>query len=251
MTSPLPPPAACPTSTTSPDAAELEARPRPAGLDAIHTDPAVPLLVAPCSRSAARYSVLTWHYSRKMPANGKLACFGVWEHGRFVGVIIYGRGATQHLGSPYGLTQAECVELVRVALRDHQQPVTAMIAASLRQLRAACPGLQLVVSYADTGQGHHGGIYQAGNWIYTGTTSPHSPYYVMYGKMIHGRTLRHRALHRPSGETALNFVQRTMDATAHQVKGASIKHRYVYPLNKVIRRRVSGLAKPYPARPVS
>jgi hypothetical protein len=181
-----------------------------------------------------------------MPANGKLARFGVWEHGRFVGSIIYGRGATQYIGSPYGLTQAQCVELVRVALRDHQQPVTQMIAASLRQLREACPGLQLVVSYADTGQNHRGGIYQAGNWIYTGTTSPHSPYYIVHGTPIHGRTLRHKAIHRPPGETALSFVQRTIDPAAHQIKIVSVKHRYVYPLNKSVRRRVSRLAKPYP-----
>jgi hypothetical protein len=140
------------------------------------------------------------------------------------------------------------VELVRVALREHDQPVTQMIAASLRLLHAACPGLLLVVSYADTGQGHHGGIYQAGNWIYTGTTSPSSPYYVVHGRQIHGRTLRHLAVHRPPGETAESFVRRTIDPDVRKVAVASLKHRYVYPLTRTMRRRVAHLAKPYPAR---
>lgn len=179
---------------------------------------------------------------------GKLACFGVWEHGQFTGTVIYGRGATHKLGSPFGLGPTECVELVRVALCDHNQPVTRMVAASLRQLRAACPGLRLVVSYADTGQGHHGGIYQAGNWIYTGTTSPHNPYFVVHGKPVHGRTLRNMAVGRPEDETAEAFVRRTIDPNVYRVNTVPVKHRYVYPLNRSTRRVVARLAKPYPTR---
>ena len=37
-----------------------------------------------------------WHYSQAMPA-GKLVTFGVWEHGRFVGAVLYGRGANHNL----------------------------------------------------------------------------------------------------------------------------------------------------------
>lgn len=212
-----------------------------------HADPEIPLLVAPCGRSAAQYAVLRWHYSACMP-RGKLACFGVWEYGHFIGSVVYGRGATHQLGSPFGLGQTECVELVRVALCEHEQPVTRMVAASLRQLRTACPGLRLVVSYADTGQGHHGGIYQAGNWIYTGTTSPHSPYFVVHGKPVHGRTLRNMAVDRPAGETAEAFVRRMIDPKVYRVKTVPVKHRYVYPLNRATRRAVAPLAKPYPAR---
>ncbi|AIG76997.1 Hypothetical protein AJAP_20685 [Amycolatopsis japonica] len=74
----------------------------------------------------------------------KLAPFGIWEHGEFVGVIIFGRSAAAARAA--------------VALRQHEHPVTQILAASLRQLRAACPGLRLIVSYADTAQGHHGGL---------------------------------------------------------------------------------------------
>ncbi|GAA3465278.1 hypothetical protein GCM10018963_72910 [Saccharothrix longispora] len=106
----------------------------------------------------------------------------------FVGAVIYGREATHKLGSPYGLGQTECVELVRVALTDHATPVTRSIAATLRQLRAACPCLRLVVSYADTAQGHRG-VYQAGSRIYTGTTGSSDCYYVVNGVKTHGRSV--------------------------------------------------------------
>lgn len=211
------------------------------------TDPDLPLLVAPCTNPAARWAVRRWHYTRRPPVHGKLATFGVWEYGAFLGAIIYGRGATQHLGRPYGLGQDQCIELVRVALREHQAPVTRMIAASLRQLRAACPGLRLVVSFADTDAGHHGGIYQAGNWIYTGTTAP-NPLYAVRGRIVHGRTLRHLAVKRPPGETAEAFVRRTIDPQVRKVTTTGVKHRYLYPLDRAMRRQITPLAKPYPRR---
>jgi hypothetical protein len=34
----------------------------------------------------------------------------------------------------------------------------------------------VIVSYADSGMGHHGYIYQATNWIYTGMSDAHSEY---------------------------------------------------------------------------
>ncbi|MEO1370700.1 MAG: protein Mom, partial [Acidobacteriota bacterium] len=55
-----------------------------------------------CSHQAAKHAVLRWHYSRAMPA-AKLVRIGVWEDGRFSGVILYGSGANRHLASPFGL----------------------------------------------------------------------------------------------------------------------------------------------------
>ena len=33
-----------------------------------------------------------------------------------------------------------------------------------------CPGIELIVAFADQGEDHHGGIYQASNFVYTGTS---------------------------------------------------------------------------------
>lgn len=211
------------------------------------TDLDVPLLVAPCGKPAARWAVRQWHYSRRPPAEGKLACFGVWEYGEFIGALIYGRGATQNLGRPYGLGQDQCVELTRIALREHTTPVTRMIAASRRQLRDSNPGLRLIVSFADTDQNHHGGIYQADNWIYTGTTA-RNPIFEVRGRLVHGRTLRHLAVKRPPDETAEAYVRRVIDPDVRKVAATGAKHRYLYPLDKAMRRQISALAKPYPRR---
>ena len=73
---------------------------------------------------------------------------GVWEGPRYVGVIVFGRGATPRIGQPYGLQQGQVCELVRVAMRDHASPVSRMLAVAVRLLKRRCPALRLVISYA-------------------------------------------------------------------------------------------------------
>ncbi len=145
------------------------------------------LRIAGCSFEAAKFAVMNWHYSKTMPA-GKLVKFGVWENDKFIGAVIFGRGANGNLGKPYGLTQTETCELVRVALKSHLSPVTKIVAICLRELSKT--GLRLVVSFADTEQRHVGTIYQAGNWVYTGLAGKAGGVSIkVNGKWIHKRTL--------------------------------------------------------------
>ena len=44
------------------------------------------LVVAPCSYGAAKYAVMNWHYSRRMPVS-PLVRYGVWEDDEFVGFL--------------------------------------------------------------------------------------------------------------------------------------------------------------------
>ena len=121
------------------------------------------LLIKPIGHKQAKYAVLNWHYSEAMPA-GKLIKYGVFEDEKYIGVIIYGRGANQYVPQSLGLKVTECCELVRVALTSHKNPVTKMIAISLKILKKENPGIKTVFSYADeTNQNHKGIIYKAGN----------------------------------------------------------------------------------------
>lgn len=47
----------------------------------------------------------------------------------------------------------------------------------------------VVVSYADSSMGHHGYIYQATNWIYTGLSTPHTDYKIKGQEDKHNRHL--------------------------------------------------------------
>lgn len=68
-----------------------------------------------CSYQAAKYAVEHWHYSKRMPAGKALHC-GVWEDGSFIGVVIFSRGANNHIARPFNLTQTEVVELTRICI---------------------------------------------------------------------------------------------------------------------------------------
>ncbi len=72
------------------------------------------------THEAAKYACEHWHYSRSVPV-GKLVKFGVWEDGRFVGVVLYscGSAGVGSIGKGLGLKSVDVAELARVALRDH------------------------------------------------------------------------------------------------------------------------------------
>lgn len=198
------------------------------------------LVVAPCSHEAAKHAVMSWHYSKRMPA-GKLVAYGAWE-GRFVGAVIYGRGATPKLGSPYGLDATEVCELVRVALADgHESPTSQVVSQTLRLMKANNPNMRLVVSFADTQQGHRGGIYQAGNWIYAGSVI--KCWISVNGELHHPRSLGAKY---GVGGQSIPWLQQNVDADARNVE-LPPKHRYLYPLDRAMRRQVQALALPYPS----
>ena len=121
------------------------------------------------THKAAKYACENWHYSGCLPS-GKLVKVGVWEEGKFIGVVLFGRGANNRMAGSYGLTQNNACELVRIALKSHSSYVSRIASQAIRFLRRQSPGVRLIISYADPKQGHYGGIYQAGNWVYSGSS---------------------------------------------------------------------------------
>lgn len=198
------------------------------------------LRIAPVPYDAARNAVLRWHYSRKMP-NGRLVRYGAWEDDRFIGVVVFGRGAAPHLAGKWGLTQAEACELVRVALTTHTVPTSQVVAGALRRLRQDNPGLRLVVSFADPAQGHNGGIYQAGNWLYTGAMDE-ARYFRVKGEVRHPR-----AVHLAGWRQSIGWLREHVDPRAEVVTMPG-KYRYLMPLDKQTRRRLAPHGLPYPPR---
>lgn len=194
-----------------------------------------------CSHAAAKYACEKWHYSGTMPV-GKTVKVGVWENGTFVGCVIFSRGATPEIGSPYKLDQTKICELTRVALTTHTTPVSRVLAVAFKFLKNSSPELRLIVYFADQSQGHHGGIYQASNWLYCGGTNTHA--YRVNGTNVHPKTLHGRY---GVGGQSIPWLRANVDANAARVV-AGFKHRYLYPLDEEMRQRIAPLAKPYPKR---
>jgi hypothetical protein len=201
-----------------------------------------PLRIDWATHEAADLACRRWHYSKCMPT-AKTVKVGAWEAERFIGVVIFSRGATPHIGSPYGMDQTEVCELTRVALRDHQTPVSRILSIAIRFLRKHCPDLRLIVSYADADQGHHGGIYQATNWIYTGLHNAGTRgAFIVNGKKTHPRSIG-----AAGGTQSLAWIKANIDANATEfITGG--KHKYVFVLDPSVTEQIKKLAKPYPKR---
>jgi len=180
-----------------------------------------------CSHEAAKYAVEHWHYSRTM-TKSRNNNIGVWEDGQFIGAVIFGYSISPQIGKAFGLEQTQLTELKRVALRSHITPVSRIISISLMMLKKKNPGLRLVVSFADSEQGHNGGIYQAGNWIYIGSSQVEQ-------RFIGGKWRN--------------------DVPANRMKLANVikrlappKYKYLMPLDNEMRKQIEPLRKPYPKR---
>jgi len=195
-----------------------------------------------CTHEAAKYAVTHWHYSKSLPPP-PMVHVGVWEFSKFVGCVLFARGASAALLSPYNIGQTEGCELVRIALGKHITPVSKIVRIALLMLKRSAPRLRLVVSFADPFNGHHGGIYQAGGWIYAGKTSPTSMYLDSKGKMWHARMISSTGTKKVFGK--YKRVLRPSECREIRMPG---KHRYLMALDDDMKRFIMPLAKPYPKR---
>lgn len=159
----------------------------------------------------------------------------------FIGAIIFGRGASPSLLKPYNISEYEGCELVRIALSNHISSVSRMVKIAIKMVKINSPKLRLIVSFADPQYGHSGGIYKAGNWIYTGTTAGSAEYWYN-GKRLHSRQISAKGWNIQQGK--IRITHRPSDCIIVKTTG---KHRYLMPLTDEMREKIEPLRKPYPA----
>ena len=146
--------------------------------------------------------ILDIHYAKRMPSISY--AFGLFKCGELCGVVTYGSPASYTLckGICGEEWKSNVIELNRLVLKHNEKnDASWLVSRSLKMLDSP----KIVVSYADTDQGHIGYVYQATNWFFTGTTKARTD---MASK--DGKHSRH------------NLGDRTL-----RVK-RSAKHRYVY-----------------------
>ena len=124
--------------------------------------------------SEAKEWVLYKHYAHRIPPI--TFAFGLYEGPVLQGVCTFGPPASHDLivgamGEEYTFN---FIELNRLVVNDGlpRNALSFFVSSCLREL----PRPMVVISYADSGKGHHGYIYQATNWIYTGLSKQHTDY---------------------------------------------------------------------------
>lgn len=155
------------------------------------------------------------HYLHRKPPCS--IAFGLFLGEELKGIICYGTPSSSTLrtgiaGAEYALN---VIELTRLWVDDSvpKNGESYLIGNTLK----LC-GKEIIVSYADTSQGHRGTVYQATNWIYTGLSAKRTDW-VVEGLDLHSQTIGDKF-------TAAELREKYGDKFTY--KDRPRKHRYVY-----------------------
>ena len=153
--------------------------------------------------------ILNKHYAQRKPSISY--AYGLFINAVMQGVATIGKPASAPLcvgvcGPEYKLF---VYELNRLITNDNlpKNTLSKFLSGVLKDLKDE---KIIIMSYADEGAGHHGYIYQATNWIYTGKTKSRTDKYMPGNKHPRHYTEEHK----------------------HLRKFRSEKHRYIYVPNK-------------------
>ena len=182
--------------------------------------------------ATAKNFLLPRHYSGRTPSISK--AFGWYsDSNELVAVCTFGKPASNSLcfgicGKEYSDSVYELNRLCRID--DWKEPLSKFVAWCLRELKKEN---WIIVSYSDTAMNHHGYIYQACNFIYTGFSAKRADYCAVGNKHPRHRT-----------------GDRYTDTNVKKIR--SPKHRYVYfctnnkKLKKSWQKSLSYPIMPYP-----
>jgi hypothetical protein len=125
------------------------------------------LIILPIKSEETYPWLLQKHYAKRIPQI--MYAFGLYEESTLVGVVTYGIPASPSLCM--GICGKEwsdkVLELNRLCLQDNTKNQSSFLVSNSIKL---LPKPTIVVSYADQAQGHVGYVYQATNFLYTGST---------------------------------------------------------------------------------
>lgn len=157
------------------------------------------------------------HYARRWPQ--MTYAFGLFFKAELCGVITYGETTSAQLRMNLaGLVfETNIIELSRLCLKyNRPNEASLLVGRSIKLL----PKNKIIVSFADTAQGHLGCVYQAANFLYTGLNCPREQFRIKGKDNLH-------ALSITKGFTRDELREKYGNENC-QYEAVSRKHRYVY-----------------------
>jgi len=180
----------------------------------------------------ARALVNRYHYSHRFPSNVQVCAtwhepgglFG--DSGPPIAAVVFSIPPTRWSEPVW--------ELSRLVRRDDVDcQLTGLISSAVRYIKQT-GRMDLLVSFADRTQGHHGGIYQAASWNYAGKRGARMDGVVVDGVFVPGRSANSRWGTRSPGRLRALGIE----ATPHMDEG---KYLYWKPLTKSGARKAARL----------
>jgi len=195
-----------------------------------------------------RRAIVVGHYSGVMP-DAVQEAVAAFDGLTLVAAVAFGPGgnaATFNAVFP-GSTSSTARELVRLWVIDGAPKNTASFVVA-RAMRLLPADVSLVVSFADSGQGHLGTVYQSLNFRYLGMSSEGTRYVDSSGVEVTSRLANVYRMRNPTrfGDMTLAHVRQELGWTpvvSHQ------KHRYAIGCGRrrrAVNRVLDAACKPYP-----
>ena len=125
------------------------------------------------------------HYAKRIPPIEY--AFGLFNETNLMqGIVTYSTPVSSNLRGIFN-DEFKLMELNRLVINEglEKNCLSFFVSQSLKML----PTPLVIISYADTSQNHHGYIYQATNFIYTGLSAKRTDWKVKGLEHLHGATI--------------------------------------------------------------
>jgi len=126
-----------------------------------------------------------FHYSGYVPTNIQF-CGTLYREGIPVASVFYSIPSTR-----WSEDVLELCRLVRDEMATPKPTLTGLISKSIKEIRRDGK-FNLLISFADSTHGHHGGVYQAASWNYYTIRKPSHDGFLINGIFVPRRTCNHR-----------------------------------------------------------
>lgn len=173
------------------------------------------------SREECKPFILDIHYAKRFPSVS--FAYGLFDEDELIGVVTYGSPFSSTLrngicGAEYG---EYVIELNRLCLKyNRKNEASYLVGRSIRLL----PKNKIIVSFADTAQGHQGYVYQATNFIYCGLSAKRTDWKVKGLEHLHGQTISDEFRGLPNRSK----LMKDKYGDDFYLEERSRKHRYMY-----------------------
>ncbi len=164
--------------------------------------------------------LLKKQYAKSIPSISY--SFGLYENKKLIGVCTFGTPSSSSLRE--GIAGKKYIdyvlELNRLVIESKELNITSFfISKCLKTFDN-----KIIVSYADTEQGHTGKIYQACNFLYTGLSAKRTDWKIKGKEHLHGQTIGDES----RGQKNRAEYMRKKYGSDFYLKDRSRKHRYIY-----------------------
>lgn len=180
------------------------------------------------------------HYAKRIP-NIEYS-FGLFDNKILKGVITFGTPPPNPMIHIFS-NEFKYLELNRLCVIDGlcKNSLSFFVSKSLKYI--PCPAV--IVSYADTKFNHHGYIYQATNFIYTGLSAKRTDWKIKGLEKLHGMTIADMG----RGKDNRSEYLKQLYGDDFFLEERSRKHRYFYFLGNRHQIKRMKLLLPYPVEP--